>query len=196
MTHNGLLVVISSPSGGGKSTVIHRILSEGDPRYRYSISVTTRAKRPGETNGVDYWFVTESDFTAMIGRHELVEHERVHGHLYGTPAGPIEQWLKEGRIIFFDIDVKGAFAVQKRFPAQTLMIFLAPPDLKVLEQRLIGRGTESSPELKTRLARVAMEMEMGKQFEFTVVNRDLEQTIAEVKQIIASRLKPARPTSR
>lgn len=188
MAQKGLLVVISSPSGGGKSTVIHRILGEGDPRYRYSISATTRAKRPNETNGVDYWFVSEADFTAMISRHELVEHELVHGHLYGTPAAPIEKWLQEGRIVFFDIDVKGAFAIQKRFPQTTLMIFLAPPDLKVLEQRLIGRGTESSPELRKRLTRVAMEMEMGKQFEHTVVNRELEQAIAEVKQLIAGRL--------
>ncbi|HOC26391.1 MAG TPA: guanylate kinase, partial [bacterium] len=93
MTHKGLLVVISSPSGGGKSTIIRRIISEGDPRCRYSISATTRAMRPGEKDGIDYWFVDEAAFTEMIRRDELAEYEQVHGHLYGTPVRPIEQWL-------------------------------------------------------------------------------------------------------
>jgi guanylate kinase len=188
MAQKGLLVVISSPSGGGKSTIIRKILSEGDPRYRYSISATTRAKRPNEQDGIDYWFVDESGFEEMIRKDELVEFERVHGHLYGTPVKPIEKWLQEGRIVFFDIDVMGAFAVERRFPQQTLMIFIAPPDLETLKQRLVGRGTEASEAVRIRLQRVPMEMEMAKRFEFTVINRDLSRSVARVKRIIAGRL--------
>ncbi|HNW60643.1 MAG TPA: guanylate kinase [bacterium] len=188
MAHKGLLVVISSPSGGGKSTVIHRILGEGDPRYRYSISATTRAMRPNESHGVDYWFVTPVQFKLMVSEDGLVEYEKVHGHLYGTPVRPLQKWLKEGCIVFFDVDVKGAFSIKARFPRQTLMIFLAPPDLATLEQRLVGRGTEATPEVRTRLSRVPMEMEMGKEFEHTVINRTLDQTVTEVKALIATRL--------
>ncbi len=188
MANKGLLVVISSPSGGGKSTIIRRIISEGDPRYRYSISATTRAMRCGEKDGVDYWFVDEAEFKKMIGRDELAEYEQVHGHFYGTPIRPIEKWLQEECIVFFDIDVKGAFAIQHLFPAETLMIFIAPPDLETLRQRLIGRGTEASEAVRIRLERVSMEMEMGKAFEFTVINRDLSRSAARVKKIITSRL--------
>ena len=168
--------------------MIQCILSEGDPRYRYSISATTRAKRINETDGVDYWFVDEAGFAGMLERNELVEHEWVHGHLYGTPVKPLERWLAEGCIVFFDIDVKGAFSIKERFPAETLMIFISPPDLKTLQERLIRRGTEASQAVKIRLERVPMEMEMGKHFEYTVVNRDLDQTIVEVKEIISGRL--------
>ncbi len=188
MAHKGLLVVISSPSGGGKTTIIRHILREGDPRYRYSVSATTRSMRPNEVDGVDYWFTDTAAFEAMIARGDLVEHERVHGNLYGTPAKPIDAWLKEGCIVFFDIDVKGAFSIQRRFPEETMMIFISPPDMETLRKRLTGRATEASAAVQTRLERVPMEMEMCKKFDYNVINRDLDQTVTAVKQIIARRI--------
>jgi guanylate kinase len=187
----GLLVVISSPSGGGKSTVIRHILRQGHPNHRYSISATTRAKRPNETDGVDYWFVDAAQFDTMIAAGDLVEYEEVHGHLYGTPVKPLEKWLGEGCIVFFDIDVKGAFSIKQRFPEDTVMIFIAPPDFATLKKRLIGRGTEASDDVRIRLGRVPMEMEQGKLFDYQVVNQDLDKTILEVNTIIAGRLRQA-----
>lgn len=184
----GLLVVISSPSGGGKTSIIRYLLQEGDPRYRYSISATTRARRPGEEDGLDYWFLSTAEFTERQERGELIEAELVHGNWYGTPLQPIQAWLREGCIVFFDIDVKGAFTIQRRFPDETCMIFISPPDLQTLEQRLTGRATEKADVVKTRLERVPMEMEMGARFTHNLINRDLAATAAQVKMLISARL--------
>lgn len=188
MIPQGLLVVISAPSGGGKSTVIRHILKEGNPRYRYSISATTRKKRPLESHGVDYWFVDDLTFQQMIEQGALVEYERVHDHWYGTPKKPIEDWLAEGCIVFFDIDVKGAFSIQRHFPDHTLMIFLDPPDRETLLRRLSGRGTESEKEVALRLHRMDMELELGQQFPNHVANIVLKEAITDVKQLIKKRL--------
>lgn len=184
----GLLVVISSPSGGGKTSIIRHLLEEGDPRYRYSISATTRPMRTGEQDGVDYHFTTAAEFTAHQEQGELIEAELVHGNWYGTPLRPIQEWLREGCIVFFDIDVKGAFTIQRRFPDETLMIFISPPDMQTLEQRLTGRATENAEVVKTRLERVPMEMEMGSRFTYNLINRDLAATAAQVRALIDARL--------
>jgi len=181
-------VVVSSPSGGGKTTVIRKILEEGDRRYRFSISATTRPRRPLEKNGVDYWFVDETTFQHMVCAGELVEYERVHDHWYGTPQKPILKWLKKGCIVFFDIDVNGAVSINNHFPDQTLMIFLDPPDRETLLRRLSGRATESEEEVALRLKRMEMELEMGELFQHHVTNIVLGEAIKGVKQLIEDRL--------
>ncbi|MBN2356614.1 guanylate kinase [candidate division KSB1 bacterium] len=183
-----LLAVLSSPSGGGKTSIIHRIIDEGDDRYRLSISATTRKKRDDEKNGRDYWFVTRPQFQRMIERQELLEYENVHSCYYGTPKKPVLDWLAQGKIILFDIDVKGAFTLKRLYPHLAVLIFIQPPDLETLQKRLSGRKSESEEQVRKRLQRAAMEMEYGKAFDHVVLNDSLDRATAEVKAIIQTQL--------
>lgn len=177
-------MVISSPSGGGKTTVIQRILNSADDRFRYSVSLTTRPKRDYEVDGKDYRFVTEEEFNRVIQQDGLVEHERVHNWLYGTPRALIETWLENGLIVFFDVDVRGAFSIRKRYDKSAWLIFIKPPNLTTLVQRLKKRGTETDKQVKKRMERVPEEMRLGEQFDDVVINRDIEETTQKVLQII------------
>ena len=178
--------MLSAPSGGGKTTVIKRLLSESNPNWVYSISVTTRPQRKGEVNGRDYWFLDQEQFEQKIENGELVEYEKVHDHYYGTPKTPIVEWIKDGKTVFLDIDVFGAKHVKEQFPNDSILIFLKPPSLEVLKKRLTNRKTESSAQIKRRLERLPLEMEQAKHFDFTVVNHDLNETAKQVKECIAS----------
>jgi len=181
----GLLVIISSPSGGGKTTVIKKLLKDySSDKLVYSISMTTRPKRPGEINGIDYWFVDEKTFLQNIENGNLLEHEQVHNHYYGTPKAPIENWLKEKKAILLDIDVKGAGSIKAKFRDDCVSIFLKPPDLSVLIERLKKRSTESEKELETRLSRVKTEIESANQFDYIVVNDELHRTVKKIQEII------------
>lgn len=185
----GLLVVISSPSGGGKSTVIKRILAENQEKpYVYSISMTTRPKRKGEVDGRDYIFVDESAFKEKISSGELVEYENVHGYLYGTPKTPIQNWINQGKIVFLDIDVFGALSLRNSFPEHSLLIFLKPPDLAVLRKRLLGRATEDQSEIQKRLQRVPVEMSEMNKFDAIVVNDNLDVTVRKIEEIINKKM--------
>jgi guanylate kinase len=185
---NALLVVLSSPSGGGKTSVIRRLLESGDPRYQHSVSATTRPRRPGETNGVDYRFVDDREFQTLIEQGGVVEYERVHDWWYGTPKEPLLRWLSEDKIILLDLDVKGAGSIRRHFPEQSLLIFVQPPSLEALQKRLIQQGTETEQQIDRRLQRTAMEMEWGKAFDFIVINDDLDRATNEVKGLIEARL--------
>lgn len=185
---DALLTVLSSPSGGGKTVIIEKILASGDERYVHSVSVTTRPRRTNEVDGRDYWYVSREHFLEMIVNDELVEYESVHDQLYGTPKKPIEKWIIQGRIILFDIDVKGAFSIQKHFPQQTLLIFIQPPDIETLRQRLLKRGTEFQNQIEKRLERAAMEIEFGERFDHIVINDDLNRAVATVKVLINTRI--------
>ncbi len=178
--------MLSAPSGGGKTTVIKRLLAENNPDYVYSISVTTRQQRPGEVNGRDYWFVNQEEFEKKIENKELVEFEKVHDHYYGTPKAPIEAWIENGKTVFLDIDVFGAKHVKDQFPNDSILIFLKPPSLEVLKKRLTNRKTESSAQINRRLERLPLEMEQAKHFDFVVVNHDLDQTAMQVKECMVS----------
>lgn len=179
----GLLVVLSSPSGGGKTTVINKLKSE-ECDFQYSISMTTRPPRNGEQNGRDYWFVNEKEFQRKIKNDALIEFEKVHDWYYGTPRQPIIEWLEQGQVVLLDLDVFGALQLKNQFDSETLLIFIKPPNEQVLLKRLKNRSTESSAQISKRLERVPKEMDKAEEFDEIVINDDLNKTINKVKQLI------------
>ncbi len=184
----GLLVVISAPSGGGKTTVIRRLL-EKRPEFKYSISATTRPPRKNERHGVDYYFYNEEEFKRMLREDAFLEWAIVHDHYYGTPRQPIEEALRAGEVVLMDIDVQGGLQVKKQCPEDALLIFIMPPSLKVLESRLRGRKTDREEEVERRLAVATHEIEQSHFYDAVVVNRELEETVARVEQIIEKTLR-------
>lgn len=183
MPKNKRLIVISAPSGGGKSVVSRYLLSKY-PKSRFSISATTRQMRPGEVNGKDYFFLSHDEFKSRIDKGDLVEFEEIFGNFYGTLKSEIEKAMNDGSILLFDIDVKGAFSIKKAFPEDSLLIFLAPKSIEVLEERLRGRGTETEEQIKKRLARSEMEIKLAKDFDYIVVNDLLEDTFKKMDEIM------------
>lgn len=183
------LVVLASPSGGGKSTVA-RYLFKKYPELQFSISATTRKKRPGETYGIDYYFLTKEDFLSRIERGDLIEYEEIFGNYYGTLKSEIDKALLTGGTMLFDIDVKGALSLRKHYPDDTLLIFLKPPSVEELERRLRRRSTEDDAQIATRLARAKEEMEHESKFDHIIINEDLEETFREVDEIFARNVFP------
>lgn len=175
-------MVLAGPSGTGKGTVVRRLL-ERDPAIVLSISATTRPPRPNERQGIDYRFVSDAEFDAMIERDELLEWAEVVGHRYGTPEAPIEAALSAGSDVLLEIDVQGAGWVRRRSP-EALLIFLAPPSLEELERRLRSRGTETEDRLRARLDRAREELAQSSRFDRVVVNDDLERAVDEVAGIL------------
>jgi len=180
--NKGSLIVISAPSGSGKTTIARSIMQRY-PSIVFSVSATTRPKRATEAEGKDYYFLTREEFQRRIKAGELVEWEEIYGDLYGTLRSEIDRALKEGRVMLFDIDVKGALSIKRHYP-EAVSIFVRPPSFDSLKQRLQGRRTENEPALSRRLERVPMELELGKQCDYEVVNDDLQQAIAKVERII------------
>jgi len=181
MTTEGAVVVVSGPSGGGKSTICRRLCKA--PGFRFSVSATTRDPRDGERDGVDYHFVTREAFEAMRKRGELIEHSEHFGQLYGTPRQGIEEALARGEKLILEIDINGAEQIVEAMPdART--IFVVAPSPEELERRLRSRDTEGEEAIKTRLARSDIEMARGKSFGMTVVNDDADRATAEVQHWI------------
>ncbi len=185
-----MLFVISAPSGTGKTTVIRNVLKRF-PDLVFSVSATSRPKRPGETDGVDYYFLSPQRFEEAIRNNELVEWEQIYGNYYGTLRKHIDETLARGKHMLFDIDVKGALSIRKLFPDDSVLIFLQPPSLEELRKRLEKRGTDSEEVIATRLERARMEMELAESFDYVVTNDDLEKTLKKVYHIIESRLTKA-----
>ncbi len=179
--------MLSSPSGGGKTTVIKKLMQEDTSDYIYSISMTTRPKRQGEKNGKDYWFVTQHEFEQQQRAGNLLEAENVHDWWYGTPKAPIQQWVKEGYIVLLDLDVYGALTVKQQFGDKALVIFLKPPNEQDLITRLKNRSTETSEQMERRLQRVPKEMQKADEFDAVVINDKLGDTVNKVKQIIENK---------
>jgi len=188
----GLLIVLSSPSGAGKST-ISRLLLETDAEVTMSISATTRPSRPGEVNDVDYHFVDDAEFDRLVEAGEFVEWAPVFGYRYGTPKAPVKDALREGRDILFDIDWQGTQQLQAAMGEDLVTIFILPPSMAELERRLHTRGTDSDEVIADRMGRAASEISHWPEYEYVLVNRDTDDCVAEVRSIVAAeRLKRSR----
>jgi guanylate kinase len=183
----GKLIVISAPSGCGKTTIAKAILEE-HPAMLFSVSATTRPIRSGEVDGKDYFFLTRQGFEDRIKTGDLVEWEEIYGNYYGTLKSEIHRALDHGYSMIFDVDVKGAISIRQNFPNDSVLVFIKPPSMEVLKSRLENRKTENPETLKRRLDRVPMELKQGYQFDFQVVNDDLDKAIDEVKKIIQKKL--------
>ena len=180
---NGLIICISGPSGAGKGTVLGRV-QEIFPDMGTSISVTTRQPRGAEQEGVEYYFRTRKQFEQMIADGEILEYDTYVGNYYGTPAAHLRRLSSEGTDCLLDLTVAGSVALKKIFGRDALTIFLMPPSLEVLEQRLRGRGTETEEKIQSRLAQAEKEMKRMDEFDFVVVNDDLDRAVEEVKDLI------------
>jgi len=190
----GLLIVLSSPSGAGKSTIA-RMLLDADEEVTMSVSATTRPKRPGEVDDVDYHFVDEPEFDRMIQANEFVEWAYVFGYRYGTPKAPVKQALRRGRDILFDIDWQGARQLEPDFGEHLVTIFLLPPSMAELEHRLHARRTDSDDVIADRMRRAADEIDHWAEYEYVLVNRDIDACLQQVRAIVtAERSKRVRQT--
>ena len=177
------LIVISAPSGCGKTTIVREIFKR-HPGLKFSVSATTRKQRNGEVNGRDYFFLSKEEFEKRIQHEDLVEWEKIYDNYYGTLKSEVDSALQAGTTMMFDIDVKGALNVKKKYPNDAVLIFIEPPSFEILRQRLVNRKTETEEVVRKRLERVPMELEKGKEFDFRVVNDKLEKAIDEVDTII------------
>ena len=175
-------MVLVAPSGAGKTTLAHRLIAASD-RFVFSISATTRAPRGGEQDGVDYYFVSDDDFEAMIDAGELAEWATVHGRLYGTPRAALEAAALRGEHVVLDIDVQGARQIRDSVPDARL-IFVLPPSVAVLMKRLTGRGTEGAGEVERRLRSALDELQAASEFEHRVVNDDLDRCLEQIEEIV------------
>jgi guanylate kinase len=181
------LVVVSAPSGAGKTTLCKKLLEEF-PSLILSISCTTRPKRFNEQEGQDYFFLTKEAFEKRIADNGFAEWAKVHDNYYGTSKEFVEKAFKSGKSLLLDIDVQGAASLKQVYPKETLRIFISPPSIAVLEERLLGRGTDDSRAIQRRLANARKEMEQSKEFDHIIVNDTLDQAYAEIKEIVSGRL--------
>ena len=178
----GLMIVLSSPSGGGKTTVAGRLLTR-DKNLIRSVSCTTRKPRPGEKHGRDYFFITPTRFKTLVSQRAFLEWAKVHRNFYGTPRKWVAQQLRKGRDVLFVIDVQGGRAIQRKNP-EALLVFLKPPSFAVLRERLLKRGTNSTQDLKVRLKDAQWEIREGRKYDHQVVNDRLSRAVLEVAKII------------
>lgn len=179
----GKLVVLSAPSGCGKTTIAKAVLNR-HPRMMFSVSATTRPKRNAETNGKDYFFLSRTEFEDRIRKGDLIEWEEIYGNYYGTLKSEINKALQQGRAMLFDVDVKGGLSIRKVYHDDSVLIFIKPPSFEVLWKRLEDRKTENFETFKVRMERVPMELEEGNKFDYQVVNDDLQKAIDEVDRIV------------
>jgi guanylate kinase len=192
IARRGLMLVLSSPSGAGKTT-ISRALLKTDDHLTMSISVTTRAPRPGEEHGKDYFFVTEPEYHKMVKAGELLEHARVFDNFYGTPRSYVEKQLAAGRDVLFDIDWQGTQQLKASAGGDLVSVFILPPSIVDLEKRLRGRAQDSEEVVMKRMARASDEMSHWPEYDYVVVNRDVDQSIGQVQSILtAERLRQRR----
>ena len=175
-------IILSSPSGGGKTTIVHRLLEARDD-IGYSVSCTTRPPRPGEVDGKDYYFISIQKFLELQERGELAESAEVHGHLYGTLCSEVLRVLESGRHVIMDIDVQGARQFRASFP-ESVLIYVLPPSGEVLLERLRARNTESRESLKKRLLGALVELQAVPMYQYVVLNDELERAVASVSGII------------
>lgn len=189
MEHNGKLIILSAPSGSGKTTIVHRLLKHF-PQLKFSVSATSRPMRQGEQNGKDYHFLSVEEFKDRCHRQDFLEWEEVYpNQFYGTLMSEVERIWNEGGHVVFDVDVKGGLNIKGKFPERTLAIFVAPPSLQELENRLRSRGTETEESLKKRLGKADQEMKSASLFDRIIVNDHLETAVQEAINAVGNFLK-------
>lgn len=190
IARRGLMVVISSPSGAGKSTIARQLLSDADMNLSLSVSVTTRERRPSEMEGVHYHFITKREFERRRDNDELIEWAEVHGNFYGTLRQTAEEALADGKDMLFDIDWQGAEQLQAKMPADVVSIFILPPTMRELQNRLNRRAEDTADVIETRLQNARFEIQKWAKYDYIVINEDLQRSYAGIKGIIiAERLR-------
>lgn len=184
MSYNPKLIIFSAPSGSGKSTIINRLLADG-MEMEFSISATSRAPRGNEQDGVEYYFLSPEAFKEKIAENAFVEYEEVYeNRFYGTLKSEIERIASKGKATVFDVDVKGGLNIKKIYGQQALTLFIQPPSVEELRRRLQGRATDAPEVIEQRLQKAAFEMSFASQYDYVIVNEDLEKAIQETKTII------------
>jgi guanylate kinase len=181
----GLLLILSSPSGAGKST-LGRMLMAWDPSMRFSVSATTRAPRPGEADGREYYFRSREQFAAMVASGEMLEHAEVFGNLYGTPKGPVLAAMEAGTDTVFDIDWQGGQQIKQAMRGDVVSIFILPPSIAELDRRLRARGQDSDAVIAGRMAKSRDEISHWAEYDYVLVNQDLDQTFDALKAILTA----------
>ena len=185
MARRGLLLILSSPSGAGKSTLAKQLMA-WDPAIRFSVSATTRAPRPGEVDGKDYYFVNRTDFLRQAETGEMLEHAEVFENLYGSPRAPVLKALENGKDVLFDVDWQGGQQIRQAMRDDAVLIFVLPPSLAELEKRLRGRGQDSEAVIAKRMAKSRDEISHWAEYDYVLVNKDLPAAFEELKSIVVA----------
>lgn len=192
LQRRGLMMVLSSPSGAGKTTLSKRLL-DSDPDLGLSVSVTTRQPRSGEIHGKDYLFIDPVDFNLMVNRDQLLEHAKVFGNYYGTPRGPVEETLSNGKDVLFDIDWQGTQQLAQKAREDLVSVFILPPSWRELERRLNSRAQDSAEVIAGRMSKASDEMSHWAEYDYVIINNDIDASVAAAKAILQSeRLKRQR----
>jgi len=182
-TRRGLLLILSSPSGAGKSTLARRLM-DWDPSLRFSVSATTRNPRPGEVEGREYYFKTKPEFEAMIAAGEMLEHAEVFGNFYGSPKGPVQAAMQEGRDTLFDIDWQGGQQIKQHMRDDVVSVFVLPPSIAELDRRLRSRGQDSDEVIAGRMAKSQAEISHWAEYDYVIVNSNIDKAFNELLTIL------------
>ena len=182
MSENGILIIFSGPSGSGKDTVLNKLIA-GREDIKVSVSMTTREKREGENDGTHYYFVSREYFEKKVSEDKMLENAEYNGNLYGTPKAPVDEMLKSGKAVILEIEVQGAEKIRKLYP-DVISIFLMPPSMRVLEERLRGRGTDDEETINHRLVIAREEIKRAPEYDYVVINDTIENAVAGIETII------------
>ena len=184
-TNRGILLVLSGFSGSGKGTVVKEVMKKYSDTYALSVSATSRQPRPGERDGIEYFFKTREEFEEMIAKDELVEYAQYVSNYYGTPKAYVEEQLAAGKDVILEIEIQGALKIKEKFP-ETLLLFMTPPSADELKDRLVGRGTETMDVVESRLARAVEEAQGIEKYDYIIVNDDLEECVERFHSIVSN----------
>jgi len=191
LSNDGLLLIVSGPSGAGKGTICNALLQKYPEQYALSISATSRSPRGTETDGVEYFFKTQEEFEEMIAQDQLLEHARYVNNYYGTPRSWVEEKLREGINVILEIDYQGGFQVREKLD-HVLMVFIMPPSKEELLRRLTGRGTETQEQISQRIRKAEEEMQVADQYDYIIINEDIEKSVEMLHNKVLSEKKKLR----